>query len=249
MDKRYMGNVGRNDMKKFLLPVKRAMQKYDMLEPGDRVAVGLSGGKDSSTLLYILTLLQKQLPFKFELVPICLTLGFDNTDTTPLERYVEALGKELLIKPTNIGRVVFDVRKEKNPCSLCANLRRGALYNAAKTSGCNKAALGHHLDDAAETLFLNLLFNGRLKVFQPKSYLSRKDITIIRPMIYLEEKTIEGIAKAKEIPVIENPCPANKRTKREEIKNLMVELDHRYTDIRYRILHAIENSNPKDLWS
>ncbi len=245
MKLRYM----KKDNKNLLIPVKRAMQTYNMLEPGDRIAVGLSGGKDSSSLLYILTLLQNRLPFEFELVPICLTLGFRNTDTTPLEQYVKALGKELLIKPTNIGRIVFDIRQEKNPCSLCANLRRGALYNAAKAEGCNKAALGHHLDDAAETLFMNLLFNGKLRVFQPRSYLSRRDITVIRPMIYLEEKVIENMAEAKGIPIIENPCPANKRTKREEIKTLISELSHRYTDIRHRILHALENSDPGDLWS
>jgi tRNA(Ile)-lysidine synthase TilS/MesJ len=237
------------DNKKFLTPVKKAMQKYRMLEAGDRIAVGLSGGKDSSTLFYILTLLQKQLPFEFELVPITLTLGFDNMDVSSLENYIKGLGSRLHVKATQIGKIVFDVRKEKNPCSLCANLRRGALYNTAKSLGCNKAALGHHLDDAIETLLMNLVFNGRLGVFLPKSYLDRRDITVIRPMIFLEEKTIENIVRARGIPVIENTCPANKNTKREEMKELVGELKLRYPDIRYKILHAIQNINPEDFWN
>lgn len=239
----------KSDNKKFLTPVKKAMQKYRMLEAGDRIAVGLSGGKDSSVLFYILTLLQKQLPFEFQLVPISLTLGFENMDISPLADFVESLGSELYVKPTHIGRIVFDVRKEKNPCSLCANLRRGALYNAAKSLGCNKAALGHHLDDAIETLFMNLIFNGRLAVFQPKSYLDRKDITIIRPMIFLQEKTIENIVKSRNVPVITNTCPANKNTKREEIKGLVKQLNRCYPDIRYKLLHALQNVSQRNFWN
>ena len=237
------------DNKKFLTPVKKAMQKYNMLEPGDRIAVGLSGGKDSSTLFYILTLLQKQLPLEFDLVPITLALGFDDMDISPLEKFVNDLGSRLHIKPTQIGRIVFDVRNEKNPCSLCANLRRGALYNTAKSLGCNKAALGHHLDDAIETLLMNLVFSGRLGVFHPKSYLDRRDITVIRPMIFLEEKTIGKIVKSRNIPVIENTCPANKNTKREEMKMLVDRLSRQYPDIRYKFLHAIQSVNPDDFWN
>ncbi len=239
----------KTDNKKFLTPVKKAMQQYRMLEPRDRIAVGLSGGKDSSTLFYILTLLQRQLPFKFELIPITLTLGFENMDISPLKDYVDGLGNKLHIKATHIGRIVFDIREEKNPCALCANLRRGALYNTAKSLGCNKAALGHHLDDAIETMLMNLLFNGKLGVFQPKSYLDRRDITVIRPMIFLQEKTIESIVKAKGIPVIKNTCPANKKTKREEMKGLVEELSRRYPDIRYKFLHAVQNVELKDFWN
>jgi len=239
----------KSNNKKILTPVKRAMQRYNMLEAGDRIAVGLSGGKDSSALLYILTLLQKQLPFEFELVPICLTLGFEGMDISPLEEYVKALGSSLYVKPTHIGKIVFDVREEKNPCALCANLRRGALYNTAKALECNKAALGHHLDDVIETLLMNLLFNGKLGVFQPKSYLDRRDITVIRPMIYLEERTIENIVKSRGIPVVKSTCPANKRTKREEMKDLVAELGYRYPDIRYRVLHAIQSIDPDNFWN
>ena len=239
----------KTDNKRLLTPVKKAMQQYRMLQPGDRIAVGLSGGKDSSTLFYILRLLQKQLPFEFELVPICLTLGFEDMDISPLKGYVESLGSRLYVKPTHIGRIVFDVRNEKNPCSLCANLRRGALYKTAKALGCNKAALGHHLDDVIETLLMNLVFNGKLGVFQPKSYLDRRDITVIRPMIYLEVRTIEGIVRSRGIPVVKNACPANRKTKREEMKSLVAELSRRYPDIRYRVLHAIQNVNPEDFWN
>ncbi len=239
----------KRDDKKLLIPVKKAMGRYNMLKPGDRIAVGLSGGKDSSALLYMLTLFQKQLPFKFELVPICLDLGFDGVNFRPLEGYVNALGHRLYIKSTSIGRIVFEIRDEKNPCSLCANLRRGALYNAAKALDCNKVALGHHLDDVIETLLMNLLFNGKLAVFQPKSYLDRRDITIIRPMIFIEEKTIEHTVNTRGIPIVDNNCPANKKTKREEMKSLIRELSNRYPDIRYRILRAIQNVNPGDFWN
>ena len=242
-------NIKRTDRKWFLTPVKKNIYTYQMIADGDRVAVGVSGGKDSSTLFYILSALQKQMPIKFDLVPITLTMGFDGMDITPLDNFVSSLDSKLHIEPTLIGKIVFDIRQEKNPCALCANLRRGALYEAAKKLNCNKVALGHHLDDAMETFFMNLIFNGQMGLFQPKSYLDRTDITLIRPLVSLEENTIIKIVENKNIPVIKNPCPANKKTKREEIKQLVSSLSKEYPDIRYKFFYAIQNVNLDNFWN
>ncbi|MEW6623409.1 MAG: ATP-binding protein [Bacillota bacterium] len=242
-------DIKRTDRKWFLTPVKKTIFQYHMIDHGDKIAVGLSGGKDSSTLFYILTFLQKQMPVKFELVPISLTLGFEDMDISPLRDFVSRLGNTLYIEPTLIGKIVFDLRQEKNPCALCANLRRGALYDTAKKLGCNKVALGHHLDDAIETFFMNLVFNGQMGIFQPKSFLDRKKITVIRPLITLEESSIISIAKAKKIPVVKNTCPANKKTKREEMKKLVSELSRSYPDIRYKFLCAAQNIQLENFWN
>ncbi|MGF7183989.1 tRNA(Ile)-lysidine synthase TilS/MesJ [Desulfitispora alkaliphila] len=236
------------DKQWFMTPVKKHVSLYKMIEPGDRIAVGLSGGKDSSVLFYILTQLQRQLPFDFELVPLTLTMGFEGVDISPLENYVAALGNELQIKHTLIGKIIFEEREEKNPCSLCANMRRGAMYNFAKALGCNKAALGHHLDDAVETFFMNMIFNGKMGTFQPKTYLDRRDITLIRPMLALEEETITKVVAKKGIPVVTNPCPANKKTKREEMKHLVSSLSKSYPDIRYKFLTAIKTAEFRNFW-
>ncbi len=228
----------KSDNKWLLTPVKKASIQYGMIEEGDRIAVGLSGGKDSAVLFYILTVLRRHVPFKFDLVPICVDLGFEDMDFTLLDKYVTELGNKLHIKSTLIGKIIFDVRQEKNPCSLCANMRRGALYDAAKSLGCNKAALGHHLDDAFETFLMNLIYNGKLGTFQPKTYLDRRDITVIRPVIFLEESVIEKAVRLKNIPVVKNTCPANKKTKREEMKHLIHDLSQRYPDIRHKFLTA-----------
>ena len=163
----------KSDNKKFLTPVKKAMQQYRMLQPGDRIAVGLSGGKDSSTLFYILKLLQKQLPFEFELVPVCLTLGFEGMDISPLKEYVESW-KQALCKTHPHRKNSFRCQEREEPLFAVRQFAKGALYKTAKALECNKAALGHHLDDVIETLLMNLVFNGRLGVFQPKSYLDRR---------------------------------------------------------------------------
>jgi tRNA 2-thiocytidine biosynthesis protein TtcA len=236
------------DKRLLLTPIKKAAHRYDMLKQGDRIAVGLSGGKDSAVLFYMLTILQRQLPIEFELVPICITLGFEDMDVAPLAAYVEGLGNRLHVKDTLIGRIVFDVRQEKNPCSLCSKMRNGALHNLSKALGCNKVALGHHLDDAIETFFMNLIFTGRLSTLRPKAYLDRKDITVIRPMILLEEKTIVNAVNAYGIPTIESKCPSNKKTKREEMKDLVSSLSLKYPDIRYKFTQAFENANTNSFW-
>lgn len=242
-------HITNSDNKRFLIPMKNVISDYNMIEDGDKIAIGLSGGKDSMTLLYLLTALQKKLKTKFEIVPISLTLGFDGMDLSEMKEFVERLGHTLYIQETNISEVVFDIRKEKNPCSLCANMRRGSLYSVAKELGCNKVALGHHLDDGMETFFMNLLFNGKIGSFQPVTYLTRSDITLIRPMIVIEEKQIIQFVKAKNIPIVFNPCPADKKTKREETKQLIETLSEQYPDIRNKFFRAMRNVKLRDTWN
>ena len=176
-------------------------------------------------------------------------MGFDGCDITPMKEFVESLGYSLEIVPTNIAKVVFDIREEKSPCSLCAKLRRGILYNRASELGCQKVALGHHVDDAIETYFMNFLFHGRMNSFEPKSYLTKTNVTLIRPMIYLEEKQIIRLVKREELPVIFNPCPVDKKTKREEIKNLVTNLAKNYPDIREKFIMGMEQGTAEDFWT
>lgn len=240
--------LSNSDKKRLLLPIRKTILQYQMIEEGDRVAVGLSGGKDSSTLLYILAHLQKQLPFHFEIIPISLSLGFEDFDISPLKKFVNSLGLELYIKDTNISQIVFDYRQEKNPCSLCANLRRGILFEYAASLNCNKIAYGHHLDDGIETFFMNLFYGGKLAVFKPVTYLSRSNITLIRPMLTIEEKTIIQFVQSKNIPVIHNPCPADKHTKRQEMKELVNTLSAKYPDLRKKFLNGAVNISTEDFW-
>lgn len=240
--------LSNSDKKRLLTPIKQTILQYKMIEAGDRVAVGLSGGKDSTTLLYILTTLKKQLPFDFELIPISLSLGFEDFDILPLKKFVNELGLELYIKETNIGQIVFDYKNEKNPCSLCANLRRGNLYSYAASLSCNKIAYGHHLDDGIETFFMNLFYGGKLGVFKPVTYLDRTNITLIRPMLAIEEETIINFVREKSIPVIHNPCPADKNTKREEIKDLVNLLSTKYPDLRKKFLNGARDIREEDFW-
>lgn len=243
-----MLSLSNAERKRLFMPMKKTILQYKMIEEGDRVAVGLSGGKDSSTLLYLLTILQEQLPFSFELVSISLSLGFEDVDLSPLEQFVKQLGHELYIKETNISHIVFDKRQEKNPCSLCANLRRGILFEYAASLHCNKVAYGHHLDDGIETFFMNLFYGGKLGVFKPKTYLERSKITLIRPMLAIEEKTIIHFVQTKNIPVIHNPCPADKQTKREEMKELVKTLSTKYPDVRQKFMHGAMHIQEEDFW-
>ncbi|MBO8138794.1 MAG: tRNA 2-thiocytidine biosynthesis protein TtcA [Desulfotomaculum sp.] len=219
-----------------------------MIENGDKIAVGLSGGKDSSTLLYVLAYYQKYYPYDFEIQPIHVTMGFEDMDITPLKEYCQSLGLKLHIQPGEIGRIVFDARQEKNPCALCANLRRGALNSAAVELGCNKVALAHHLDDAVETFFMSLFYNAQLRTFSPRTYLDRTKLTVVRPFVYIPERDIIKLADKAEIPVIHNPCPANKKTKREETKELVNELSKRYPRLRDNFIIALKNFNERNLW-
>ncbi|MBP1047592.1 tRNA 2-thiocytidine biosynthesis protein TtcA [Enterococcus sp. BWM-S5] len=239
----------KKDNQLYYNPIRRAVLSHQMIEPGDKVAIGMSGGKDSTSLLYFLDLIRRQerLGFSFDIVPISLDMGFD-MDIQPMKDFVEALGYELEVVPTNIAEVVFDIREERSPCSLCAKLRRGILYKHAKDMGCSKVALGHHLDDAIETYFMNFLFHGKMSSFEPISYLTKTEISLIRPLIYLQERDIIRLVKREELPVIFNPCPVDKKTKREEIKQLVSSLSQSYPDIREKFVMGMEQGTNEDFW-
>ena len=227
------------NIKRILSYTRRAVDDYNMIEDGDKIAVGVSAGKDSLTLLCALASLRRFYPKKFDLCAITVDMGFDGMDFSPIEELCRELDVPYSVVPTQISKIIFDVRKEKNPCSLCAKMRRGALNGSAKKFGCNKVALGHHYDDAVETFMLNLFFEGRIGCFRPVTYRSRMDVTVIRPMIYMPEKDVRSYAAAAELPVTKSLCPADGNTQREEMKNLLQELDKNNKGLKYRIFGAI----------
>lgn len=228
------------NIKRVLSFVRRALDDYEMIEEGDKVAVGVSAGKDSLTLLCALAEIRRFYPKKFDLVAITVDMGFEGADFSPIKDFCNELGIEYKIVPTQISKIIFDVRKEKNPCSLCAKMRRGALYGYAKETGCNKVALGHHFDDVVETFMLNLFYEGRIGCFQPVTYLSNTQITLIRPMIYMPEKDVRYFSSKAQLPVIKSPCPADGNTERETMKNLLSSLERTNKGLRYRIFGAIQ---------
>lgn len=227
--------------------VRNANLKYHLVEDGDKVAVAMSGGKDSFTMLYFLQMLLKYTPLKFELLPVYIDLGWQN-DVNALDDFCKSLGLDLLIEKTNIGQIVFDCRQEKNPCSLCSNLRRGAINRVSKNQDCNKVALGHHMDDVVNTLFLSMLYESRCNVFKPKTYLDRMDISIIRPLIYVEEAQIRQFINTLKIKPFINLCPANGETKRTEIAQLLEQIESTFPGARKNILASIENAGPDSFW-
>jgi len=219
-----------------------------MIDDGDKIAVGVSGGKDSLTLLYGLAQLKLFYPKRFELVAITIDCGFI-TDAgagainfDEIKKLCENLNVEYHVISSNIKQVVFDIRKEKNPCALCSNLRHGALNKAAKNHGCNKVALAHHLDDSVETFMLNLIYESRLGTFSPVTYLDRSGLTLLRPLIYTPEKEIKSFVKNQNLPVLKSACPADKKTKREDVKILLGDLSKKYRNFKYHIFSAIEKS-------
>lgn len=240
----------KQDNRKYYNPIRRAILNHHMIEKGDKVAIGMSGGKDSTALFLWLDTIAKQerLGFSFEIVPICLEMGFD-MDITPMKELVASRGYELEVVPTDIAKVVFDIREEKSPCSLCAKMRRGYLYKRANELGCQKVALGHHLDDAIETYFLNFLFHGKMESFDPMTYLSQTDVSIIRPLLYIEEKDIIRYVTEHDVPIIFNPCPVDKKTKREEMKQLVTTLSKEYPLVRQRFIQGMEHPTKNDAWS
>ncbi len=228
-----------NEMKRMLSFVRRAVDDYDMIEDGDKIAVGVSGGKDSLALLEVLSELRRFYPKKFEIVAITIDMGLEGMDFSHVAEFARRLKVEYHIVKTEIAKIIFDVRQEKSPCSLCAKMRRGALHKAAQDAGCNKVALGHHFDDAVETFMLNLFFEGRLGCFSPLTYLSNRKITLIRPMLYATEKDVVYFANKRALPIVESRCPEDKATERENMKQLLSEIEKTNKGLRHRIFHAI----------
>lgn len=227
-------------MQRMMGLVRRCAADYRMIEPNDRIAVGVSGGKDSVTLLYLLAALREYYPEPFALTAITIDMGLPGMDFSPLEALCARLNVPYRMVKTEIGPIIFDYRKEKNPCSMCAKMRRGALNQALLAQGFSKVALGHHYDDAVETFLMSLIFEGRLSCFQPVTYLDRTGVTQIRPMLYLTEGMIRNFVEREQLPVVHNVCPADKHTKREEIKQLIVRLQKDYPDLKERVFGAMQ---------
>lgn len=234
-------------MQKLLSKMRQAINDFNLIEDGDKIAVGLSGGKDSLTLLHLLNSYRKFSPQKFDLIAITLNPG--KVDNSPLHKLCKDLDVPFYEIQTNIQEIVFDIKKENNPCSLCAKLRRGALNANARELGCNKVALGHHKDDALETLMLSISYEGRINCFSPKSYMDKENITLIRPMVYITEQSIKNVVKKYDFPVIQNPCPVDKKTKREDMKNLIYELDHRIPGFKDNLFGSLTNSEQFFIWN
>ncbi len=229
-------------MQKLLSQVRKCVRDYNMLEPGDRVAIGVSGGKDSLALLRLLAELRDHSPVPFSLQAVTLDLGYAEMDFTPVADLCKRLKVPYTVKKTQIREIVFDIRKEENPCALCAKLRRGILNDAALELGANKVALGHHYDDAIETFMLSMIYEGRLSSFLPVTYMDRTGLTLIRPMLYLHEKTVANFVQREKLPVVHNPCPADKNTKREDVKALLYELEGRYPGLKDNIFGGLQRS-------
>ena len=224
--------------------VRRAADDYHMIQEGDRIAVGISGGKDSLTLLYALHGLQRFYPQHFELHAVTVDLGFQNLDLSKIESICrDELKIPYTIVKTDIADVIFEQRKESNPCSLCAKMRKGALNDAIKKEGCNKVAYAHHKDDVVETMLMSLIFEGRFHSFSPVTYLDRTGITVIRPLLYMNEADVIGFVNKNQVPVVKSPCPADGHTKREYVKQLLRQLNLENPGVKERMFTAITTGN------
>lgn len=219
--------------------VRRAVDDYHMISPGDRIAIGVSGGKDSLALLATLSEMRRFYPVPYEMVAVTIDMGFPGMDFSGIADFCQSLGVEYRVIPTEIASVIFDIRHESNPCSLCARMRRGALHAAAQESACNKVALGHHRDDAVETFMMNLFFEGRLGCFSPVTYLSNRKLTLIRPLIYAEERNVSYFANKYHLPVLKSSCPEDHATEREVMKQRLLQLERDNKGLRNRIFHAM----------
>ena len=225
--------------------VRRAVDDYKMIDNGDKIAIGLSGGKDSICLLLALATLRRFYPNKFDIEAITVSLGFEGTDFSPMRELCQSVDVNYTVIDTDIGDIIFKERKESNPCSLCAKMRKGALNDKADELGCNKIALGHNRDDITETFLMSLIFEARINTFAPVSYLDRKKLYSIRPLMYVPEKDIKSYINKNNIKIVKNPCPANGNTKRQEIKELIHELGKKYDNLDGKIFSAIQPSNIK----
>lgn len=220
---------------------RKAIDDYHMIENGDNIAVGISGGKDSLTLLHALSGLRRFYPQHFTLQAITVDLGFENLNLAKISKLCQELEVPYHIVKTDIGKIIFEDRKESNPCSLCAKMRKGALNSAIKEAGCNKVAYAHHRDDVVETMFLSLLYEGRFHTFRPVTYLDRMDLTVIRPLIYMQEADVIGFVNKYDVPVVKSPCPADGHTKREYVKQLIRQINLETPGVQERMFTAIQN--------
>ena len=227
-------------MKTTLGCLRKADTDFHLIEPGDRVAVGVSGGKDSLLLLHALSLYRKFSHKDFTLMAFTISMGLEPFDLSGIHRLCQELDIPYVVKQTEIGDIIFNKRKEKNPCALCAKMRRGSLHTALREAGIHKVALGHHYDDAVETFFLSLFYEGRLSCFHPVTYLDRMDITQIRPLLYVSEAMVREAAQRLQLPVVHNPCPADGATKRQEVKDLIAGLQGQYPKLKEYTFAAMQ---------
>lgn len=235
-------------LRKVLSLVRKAVDDYHMIAENDHIAVGISGGKDSLTLLYALKELQRFYPAPFTLTAVTVDLGFENLNLEGIQRFCDSLQIPYHIVHTDIANIVFHDRKETNPCSLCAKMRKGALNQALKELGCNKIAYAHHKDDAVETMLMSLIYEGRFHTFSPVTYLDRTDITVLRPLLYMQESDVIGFVNKYELPVVKSPCPADGHTKREYVKQLLRKLNQENPGVKDRMFTAIQSGTLKE-WS
>lgn len=235
-------------LQQLLSVTRKAVDEFDMIQTGDRIAVGVSGGKDSLTLLLALRELQRFYPKKYSLEAVSVDLGFPNVDYSKIQAFCVDLDVPFMRVQTEIAQIVFNEKREKNPCSLCAKMRKGALNEAVKELKCNKVAYAHHRDDVVETMLLSLIFEGRFHTFSPVTYWDRMDLTLIRPLIFMKEADIVGFQNKHCLPVAKSPCPADGRTKREYAKNLLKTLNQEHPGAKERMFSAILNSDLKG-WS
>ena len=223
--------------------VRQAIDDYQMIADGDRIAVGISGGKDSLTLLYALSGLRRFYPKKFELAALTVDLGFDHYDLSEIRQLCKTLDVEYHVIKTKIGEIVFEERKESSPCALCAKMRKGALNDYARQIGCNKVAYAHHMDDMIETMVLSMIFEGRFYSFSPVTFLDRMELTVIRPMMYVSEAEVKGFRNKYNLPVVENPCPVDGVTKRQYAKDLVRQINLDHPGAKKRMFTAILDGN------
>ena len=231
------------ELQKLLSYTRRAVDDYGMIEDGDKIAVGVTGGKDSLTLLYALNHLQKFYPKKFELLAVTVNLSFGDFDLSPIQMLCRQLEIPYQIISTEIGKILLEERKEASPCSLCAKMRKGALNQAVKDLGCNKVAYAHHQDDVIETMFLSMIFEGRFYSFSPKTFLDQTELTVIRPLIYVSEANVKGFQNKYQLPVVKNPCPMDGATKRQYAKEIIRQINLDHPGAKVRLFHAIENGS------
>lgn len=232
-------------LQQVLSRVRKAVDDYHMIEDDDKIAIGISGGKDSLTLLYALNSLKRFYPKHFEIHAVTVDLGFDNLNLDKIKELCSSLNIEYTIVKTDIAKIIFEDRKESNPCSLCAKMRKGALNEAIKAAGCNKVAYAHHKDDVVETMLMSLIYEGRFHTFSPVTYLDRMDLTVIRPLMYMNESDVIGFVNKYKVPVVKSPCPADGHTKREYIKKLLQQLNLENPGVKERMFTAIQNGNLK----